>query len=235
MCGDALGADLGPQKLRFKIKKLEMEAFMSQLAVCRNMNGIVLAADSKALDFVSPEKITEVGVTRLLQLDKQTAVLTGGAVEGSRMCKKLKSFLEGEKLIDIEEIYGATLPFLASEYEMFMRKECQVAPIDPIHYVHFILAGYSPKKAEDPFHLYLLWTKKKLPQLDGDEIGLAYTVPRRMGLEYRLNQLCKDNAPLEQILSVVKDSMERLGQTEEKVGPPYDYAIITKQGFKKVE
>jgi hypothetical protein len=67
---------------------------MSQLIVCRNMNGIVLAADSKALDFVSPEKGTEVEITRLLQLNKQTAILTGGAVEGYQMCKKLKSFVE---------------------------------------------------------------------------------------------------------------------------------------------
>jgi hypothetical protein len=198
------------------------------------MNGIVLAADSKALDFVSPEKVTEVEVTRLLQLDEQTAILTGGAVEGYQMCKKLKSFLEDEKLSDIEEIYGAALPFLASEYEMFMRKECEVVPIDPLHHVHFILAGCSRKDAENPFHLYLLWTKKKLPQLDGDEIGLAYTVPRSMGLEYRLNQLCKDNAPLEKMLSVIKERMEQFGQKEEEVGPPYNYAIVTKKGFKKV-
>jgi hypothetical protein len=199
------------------------------------MNGIVLAADSKAIDFASPEKITEIAVTRLLQLDKQTAILTGGAVEGYQMCKKLKGFLEDEKLSDIEEIYGAALPFLASEYEMFMRKECELVPIEPLHHVHFILGGCSQKKGGNPFHLYLLWTKKKLPQLDGDEIGLAYTVPRRMGLEYRLNQLCKDNDPLEKILLLMKDSMEQLGQKEEEVGPPYNYAVITKQGFKKVD
>jgi hypothetical protein len=208
---------------------------MSQLIVCRNMNGIVLAADSKALDFVSPEKGTEVEITRLLQLNKQTAILTGGAVEGYQMCKKLKSFVEDEKLRDIDEIYSATLPFLGSEYERFMRKECEMVPLDPLHHVHFILAGRSSKDAQDPYHLYLLWTKKKLPQLDGDEIGLAYSVPRRMGLEYRLNQLCKDNAALEEVLSVIRDTMEQLGQREDEVGPPYNYAIITKEGFKNME
>ena len=208
---------------------------MSQLIVCRNMNGIVLAADSKALDFVSPEKGTEVKITRLLQLNKQTAILTGGAVEGYQMCKKLKSFLEDEKLQDIDDIYSATLPFLGSEYERFMRKECEVVPLDPLHHVHFILAGRSSKDPENPYRLYLLWTKKKLPQLDGDEIGLAYSVPRRMGLEYRLNQLCKDNVPLEEVLSAIRGAMEQLGQGEDEVGPPYNYAIITKEGFKKID
>jgi hypothetical protein len=127
------------------------------------------------------------------------------------------------------------LPFLGSEYERFMRKECEMVPLDPLHHVHFILAGRSSKDAQDPYHLYLLWTKKKLPQLDGDEIGLAYSVPRRMGLEYRLNQLCKDNAALEEVLSVIRDTMEQLGQREDEVGPPYNYAIITKEGFKNME
>jgi hypothetical protein len=198
------------------------------------MNGIILATDSKALDFVPPDKITEVEVTRLLQLDKQTAILSGGAVEGYQMCRKLRTFVADEKLSGIDEIYSAALPFMGSEYEMFMRKECEIVPVDPLHHVHFILAGVSAKEAENPYQLYLIWTKKKLPRLDGDEIERAYTVPRRMGLEYRLNQLSKDNAPLGEILSMIRDTMEQLGQKEDEVGPPYDYAIITKEGFKKL-
>ena len=44
---------------------------MSQLVVCRNNNGIVLAADSKALEFVPPETISETEITRLVQLDRK--------------------------------------------------------------------------------------------------------------------------------------------------------------------
>lgn len=208
---------------------------MSQLIVCRNTNGIVLAADTKALKFTPPEKITEVEVPRLFQLDDQTAILTGGAEEGHRMCERLQSFVQDEKLSGIGEIYSAALPFLASEYEMFMRKECETVPLDPLHHVHFILAGYAPKEAANPFRLYLLWTKKKLPQLDGDEIGLAYTVPRRMGLEFRLHQLCKENAPLDRIFTAVRDGMTQLGQKQEEVGPPYNYAVITEDGYKEID
>ena len=208
---------------------------MSQLVVCRNKNGIVLAADSQALAFVPPEKVTEVEVNRLLQLNKQTAILTGGAAEGLQMCKKLKSFIEDEKLTDIDEIYRTALPFLGSEHEMFMRKECETVPLDPLHHVHFILAGLSAIEPENPYRLYLIWTKKKLPQLDGDEIGLAYTVPRRLGLEYKLNQLCGDNSQLKEILPGIRETMEQLGRKEEEVGPPYVYAFISEEGFKAVD
>ena len=44
-------------------------------------------------------------------------------------------------------------------------------PIDPIHQVSFILAGKTEKDQKMPFRLYYLWTKKKLPQIDGDEIS----------------------------------------------------------------
>ena len=105
----------------------------------------------------------------------------------------------------------------------------------PFHYVHFVLAGYTPKDAQHPFRLYLLWTKKKLPRLDGDEISFAYTAPRIIGLEYRLNQLCKEDAPLDQILPEIKKRMEKVGETQEEIGPPFHYAFITTEGLRRVD
>jgi hypothetical protein len=66
-------------------------------------------------------------------------------------------------------------------------------PIDPIHQVYFFLGGYSQDSSQKPFQLYLLWTKMKLLQLDGDEISSTYSVPRLIRLEYRLNQLSKES------------------------------------------
>ena len=57
--------------------------------------------------------------------------------------------------------------------------------------LHFILAGYSAKAAENLFQLYLFWTEKKLPLLDGDEIATVYGVPHLITLEHHLNQMCK--------------------------------------------
>jgi hypothetical protein len=197
---------------------------MSQLIVCQNANGIVLATDGKAIDFDPSGKMIELTVDRLVQLSRQTAILTGGAADGVEMCHALRNFLKEEGLDDIQEVYGATLPFLSTEFERFMRKKCEILPVDPIHHVYFVLGG-----------LYLFWTKKKLPQLDGDEISFAYTAPRIMGLEYRLNQLCRKNAPLDQILPEIKKGMEKLAKTQEEIGPPFNYAFITEDGFRRVD
>ncbi|UCF95174.1 MAG: hypothetical protein JSW39_13820, partial [Desulfobacterales bacterium] len=199
---------------------------MSQLIACKNKNGIVLATDSKALDVDPQGHLIELQIERLVPLTSTTAILTGGAAAGEKMCRALKEFITQEGIADITEIYTAALPFLASEYERFMRRTCEIRPLDPIHQVVFILAGYTATALQNPFRLYLLWTKKKLPQLDGDEISSAFTVPRIIRLEYKLNQLCEANAPLDHLLSEIRTGLEKQAKVQDEIAPPFTLATI---------
>jgi hypothetical protein len=208
---------------------------MSQLIAVKNANGIVVAADSKALDSDTSGNITEHSINRLIKLSDYTAILAGGAVAGELMCRSLKEFIAEERLRDVEAVYTAALPFLASEYQQFMRKSCEVLPFDPIHQFHFILAGYSGKNKRNPFQLYLFWTKKKRPQLDGDEISAAFSVPRSIRLEHRLNKLALSNAALEEVYAEVRSGMAKQAETQEDVAGPMAYAVITRDGFQRKE
>jgi hypothetical protein len=206
---------------------------MSQIIVAQNVNGIVLAAENRAIQLDEKGNEISLNVNRLLPLTSHCALLTAGAPEGTEMGSALKNFIQGEKLNDVQELYGAAIAFLSTEYERFMRKKCELLPIDPIHQVSFILAGKTEKDRSMPFRLYFLWTKKKLPQLDGDEISHAFSLPRKMGLEFRLNKMCKENASLKEILQSVKAGMERLkGQGE--VGSSFSFAMITQEGFQSL-
>lgn len=207
---------------------------MSQLMVCQNSQGIILATDSKAVALGLGGEIKHQEVNRMLQLSDHTAIVTGGAAEGTDMLAGLKDFLAGEGIDDVQDVFEAALPFLASEYEGFMRKHCNVHPLDPIHHVYFVLGGCTKRDPQRPFRLYLMWTKRKLPKLDGDEISVAYTAPRLMGLEYTLNRLCQENEPLEEILPVVKKGMEERAKKDEEVGPPFKFAFVTVEGFRVV-
>jgi hypothetical protein len=204
---------------------------MSQIVVAKNIHGIVLAAENRALQLDESGNEISFQVNRLLPLTTHCALLTAGAAEGAEMGNALKSFIQGEGLNDVEELYGASLAFLSTEYERFMRKKCELLPIDPIHQVSFVLAGKTARDPAMPFRLYFLWTKKKIPRLDGDEISYAFSLPRRMGLEFQLNKMCKENASLKEILKKVKEGMERLkGQGE--VGSFLSYAMITQEGYQ---
>ena len=206
---------------------------MSQIIVAQNSNGIVLAAENRAIQLDTGGQEISLQVNRLLPLTSHSSLLTAGAAEGVEMGNALKHFVQGEGLNDVQDLYSAALAFLSTEYERFMRKKCELLPIDPIHQVSFILAGKTGKDLAMPFRLYFLWTKKKLPQLDGGEISFAFSLPRRMGLEFQLNKICKEKGSLEEILEKVKEGMRRLTEREE-ARPPIAYAIITPEGYHPI-
>ena len=206
---------------------------MSQIIVAQNVNGIVLAGENRATQLDELGKEIQLDVNRLLPLTSHTALMLAGAAEGRDMGNALKDFLLGEKLNDVQDVYGATLAYLSTEYDRFMRKKCELIPVDPIHQVSFVLAGRTERDQKMPFRLYFLWTKKKLPQLDGDEISNAFSLPRRMGLEFQLNKMCKENAPLKEILKKMTEGMEQLKRKGEVSGP-FSFGMITKEGFQSL-
>jgi hypothetical protein len=206
---------------------------MSQIIVAQNVNGIVLAGENRATQLDESGKEIQLDVNRLLPLTSHTALMLAGAAEGRDMGNALRDFLLGEKINDALDIYGATLAYLSTEYERFMRKKCELIPVDPIHQVSFVLAGRTERDQKMPFRLYFLWTKKKLPQLDGDEISNAFSLPRRMGLEFQLNKMCKENAPLKEILKKMTEGMEQLKRKGEVSGP-FSFGMITKEGFQSL-
>ncbi len=207
---------------------------MSQIIVAQSNRGIILAAGKRAVQVNEKGEEVALSVDRLIPLSSSCALVSAGAVEGVEMGKSLKEFLRGESLSDILDVYGASLAYLATEHERLMRKKCEILPIDPIHHASFILAGRTERDPERPFRLYYLWTKKKLPQLDGDEITHAFCLPRRMGLEYRLNQMGKANAPLQEILAQAREGMEKL-RIQGEAGGPVAWARIDRDGYQSLE
>jgi hypothetical protein len=206
---------------------------MSQIIVAQNVHGIVMAGENRAIQL--DEKGNEISfqINRLLPLTSHCALLISGAPEGRDMGSALKNFILDERLNDVQDIYGTTLAYLSTEYERFMRKQCELLPIDPIHQVSFILGGKTEKDQNMSFRLYYIWTKKKLPQLDGDEISHAFSLPRRMGLEFQLNKMCKENASLKEISKKMAEGMDRLkGQGE--VSSSISYATITREGYQSL-
>ena len=178
--------------------------------------------------------LIELRIDRLHQLSEYSAILTGGAAAGETMCQSLRNFVIQEDLYYIDEIYRAALPLLSTEYERFMRKTCESHPIDPIHQVTFILAGYTPKDPQNPFQMYLLWTKRKLPMLGSDEIGTSFSVPRSFKIEHHLHQLVSQGAGLDQVMTEIRRRMEILSQSGDDVATPLSFAWISESGYKRL-
>jgi hypothetical protein len=206
---------------------------MSQIMVAQSVHGIVLAAENRGIQLDERGQEVPLQIHRLLPLTNHSALVAIGAADGVDMGNALRLFIQGEKIDDVQDLYGATLAFLSTEYEKFMRKKCELLPIDPIHQVSFILAGKTGRDPVMPFRLYFLWTKKKLPRLDGDEISRAFSLPRRMGLEFQLNKLCREEASLKEILGKIQEGFKGLKEKGE-VGSSVSYATITGEGYQSV-
>lgn len=203
---------------------------MSQIVVAQNIHGIVLVAENRAIQLDEEGEEISLPMKRLIPLASHCALLTAGAADGTGMGNAFKQFIQGEGLKDVEELYGAALAFLSTEYERFMIKKCELLPIDPIHQVSFVLAGRTERDQGMPYRLYFLWTKKKLPRLDGDEISHAFCLPRRMGLEFQLNKMCKENASPKEILRKAMEGMKHLNDRGE-VGSSFSFALINPTGY----
>jgi len=208
---------------------------MSQLIAYKSAAGIVLAADSRAVSIDMAGAVHDRNVKRLTRIGPDAAILSGGAVQGPEMAVAFKDFISAEGISDIGEIHQAALPFLASQYERFMRAACGVQPVDPIHNVYFILGGKTRGDAENPYRLYFIWTKKKLPQLDSDEIGAVFSVPRLIRVEVQLNRQSVAGAAPESVLPAVRSAMARQAEVQEEVGGPLVYAVIDGAGFRMVD
>lgn len=205
---------------------------MSQLIVCQNSHGVLMAADSQAPGVEPGGEVRQTTVKRVVELSSHAVILAGGAADGVEMSRALKQFVSEEAISDVQDIFDAARPFLATEFERVMRRKCEVLPVDPVHQVHFILGGYTARDARRPYRLYLFWTKHKLQRLAGDELGVAYAVPRLVGLEYRLERSCHGDVPLEDVLPEVRASMEEQGAENREIGPPFSYTLVTAEGVR---
>ena len=80
----------------------------------------------------------------------------------------------------------------------------------------------------------MLWTKRKLPLLDSDEIGAVFSVPRVIRLEHELHRLTTRNAALDEMMSEVRRGLEKQVGLNREVSEPLHYAAIYADGFKPV-
>ncbi|MEJ5301219.1 MAG: hypothetical protein WHS38_09550 [Thermodesulforhabdaceae bacterium] len=201
---------------------------MNYTVACVTEKGIIIGNDEKTLSF-SEGELKYLDYDRFFKVGDKALIASGGFLEAANLASKAASFLEEEKIDDVKEMYQAAIAYLSGEYDRFMRKHCEIMPIDPTHYMTFILGGYSPRDSK--YHLYLIWNRKKLPQLDGEEIGSVFTIPRLVSLELTVSKIIAEGKNMDEILAVLKDRLEKIGDKEDYT-PRWNYAILDESGIR---
>ena len=202
---------------------------MGQLIACAASDGVVVATDSRAVMFEPYGEERFITLDRVVPVTSQAVLASAGAIEAHDLCKDFASFAKDEGLTDMEALIEAAIPFFTSRYDEILRKMCEKCPPDPIINMYLVLAGYSGNAG----HLFVIWDRPKPPKIEYNRVTEVFTLPRRMGLEFKLNQLIKEKAPLAKLAEAAKAGMEKLAGQDDSIGAPFHYVTITKAGISK--
>jgi len=198
-----------------------------------NEHGLVMATDSRATRFDADGRPEFFQVEKLFPLGRFCAILSGGAGVSVPLSLALRREIERRRgLEELAEMVDFALPFLSQGYERYLR---QHGP-EPQGFrrLYFILAGYAPEKPPPGFELFLLGSEENELPLRLIPVSNAVVMPRNLGMEMRLFKALLGKAPLQEILEMSRDFLEKMASLKEEVGPPYYFATITAAGYQTV-
>jgi hypothetical protein len=206
---------------------------MGQLIACAAAEGVLVGTDSRA-EFFDPGGERFITVDRLVPVTSHAVLASAGNWEASDICKEFAGFAKGEGITDIDGLIDAAIPYFTGKYDELLRKHCETVPPDPVVNMYLLLAGYDLKSKDNPSRLFIIWDRPKPPKIEYNLVTNIFTLPRRMGLEYLLNQLVKQQAPLAQVVAAAKAGMEKLAAQDDRIGAPFRYLTITAAGLSDV-
>ncbi len=206
---------------------------MGQLIACATSEGVLVASDSRAVYFEPGGEERYITLERLVPVTSHAVLASAGNWEAQDICKDFAAFAHAEGLTDIDAMVEAAIPFFTSRIDEILRKMCETAPPDPIINMYLLLAGYAGTPKGHESRLFVIWDRPKPPKIEYNQVTDIFTLPRRMGLEYKLNQLVRQKASLSQVAQVAKTEMEKLAGQDDLIGGPFHYWIIDGTGINK--
>ncbi len=206
---------------------------MGQLIACATAEGVAVASDSKALLFEPYGDERVISLNRVVPVTSHAVLASAGNWEAQDICQDFADFAKSENLTEMEALIEAAIPFFTGRYDEILRKMCERMPPDPIINMYLLLAGYSAKSPAGG-HLFVIWDRPKPPKIEYNRVTEVFTLPRRMGLEFTLNDMVKKKAPVAQLAATAKAGMEKLAQRDDSIGPPYHYVTVTAQGIQQL-
>jgi hypothetical protein len=199
---------------------------MGQLIACAAPDGVLVAADSRAVLFEPYGEERFVTLDRIVPVSPQALLASAGAIEAHDLCKDFAAFAREEGLADLNALIEAAIPFFSGRYDEILRRLCEKAPPDPIVNMYLVLAGYSAAGGQ----LCIIWDRAQPPKIEYNRVTQVFTLPRRLGLEFTLNRLVNEKAPIASLAAAARTGMEKLAARDEYLGPPFRYVTISGAG-----
>ena len=204
---------------------------MTQALAGFNEHGLFLATDSRATRFDAAGQAEVFNVKKLFPLGTHCAILSGGAGVSVPLTQQLRRLIERHPSpLAPEEIAHFALDVLSQGYARHLEKHGPEP--EGLRHLYFVLAGYDPEQPPPGFQLFLLASEDNELPLRLIPSAPLLVMPRNLGMEMRLFQALTAGRPLDQMLEMSREFMEKQAQLKEEVGSPYHYATITSEGYQ---
>jgi hypothetical protein len=207
---------------------------MGQLIACATAEGVLVGTDSRAEFFEPFGEERFITVDRLVPISSHAVLASAGNWEAGSICKEFADFVQSEGITDIDGFIEAAIPFFTGKYDEILRKMCEHVPPDPVVNMYLVLAAYNTKTPDNPSRLFVIWDRPQPPKIEYNRATPVFTLPRRLGLEFQLNQLVQQKAPLARMAEVARAAMDKLAARDEGIGPPFRYLTVTAAGLTDV-
>ena len=218
---------------------------MTQVIACSTPEGILLATDSLATWFDQAGAMRHFNLKKILRLGSHTAMVSAGIGIGVEIGSAFQKFLQERSVEGIEEVLRFAPPFFTDRYVTFLRErernldlskpsdDEESDELSPWAGVYFILAGYSFKDRQQPYHLRLLGSEENGDSIIPYSTSPILLIPRSLSMEKRLEAQCLAGSSIGYLLSLCKSFLKRRS-VEGEVGSPFYFATITQAGFREI-
>lgn len=204
---------------------------MTQILLYQCSQGIALAADSKAVAFLQNEQGSSLEVQKIFSLSPYVVLLTAGAGYGVLLCRRLQLLVKSRGFSKFDEILELAKTVLPAQIKEVYEAKIYRSDRTELDRVYFVFAGYDPDRSTNPFQFAILGSEHYKDPLHTIKTGRAVAIPRKIGIEYKLEHLTAGAGELDQALTLCESFLIKLCKETAEVGPPLHLVRITESGI----